>query len=60
MGEDSLNTILALPPSLFEVPERLIRPDWAGHLPFLACLFGRNSLWNSVSSTATHTATPAR
>ncbi len=40
MGEDSLNTILALPPSLFEVPERLIRPDWAGHLPFLACLFG--------------------
>lgn len=40
MGEDTLSSIPELPRSLFELPKRLIRPDWAGHLPFLACLLG--------------------
>ena len=35
-----LDTITRLPGTLFESPQRLVRPDWAGHLPFLAYLLG--------------------
>jgi len=35
-----LDTITRIPGALLESPQRLVRPDWAGHLPFLAFLMG--------------------
>lgn len=40
MTDRVLDTIGRLPGALFESPQRLVRPDWAGHLPFLAYLLG--------------------